>query len=106
MIPIIIHSVFFCGMATVAIVGFLARVHYLTHNAKPHGLGRTAWIYWPTQISMIVAAVAIWTLAYQLFYMKDFPVVSAWSCTIMGVAWVSLPFFHCSDFVATKHIKR
>lgn len=76
-------------MATVAIVGFLARVHYLTHNAKPHGLGRTAWIYWPTQISMIVAAVAIWTLAYQLFYMKDFPVVSAWSCTIMGVAWVA-----------------
>ncbi|KAG0078619.1 Multidrug resistance-associated protein 1 [Linnemannia elongata] len=87
--PCFEYSVFFCGMATVAIVGFLARVHYLTHNAKPHGLGRTAWIYWPTQISMLVAAVAIWTLAYQLFYMKDFPVVSAWSCTIMGVAWVA-----------------
>ncbi|KAG9062305.1 Multidrug resistance-associated protein 1 [Linnemannia hyalina] len=89
MIPIIIHSVFFCGMATVAIAGFLARIHYLTHHAKPHGLGRTAWIYWPTQISMIVAAIAVWTLAYQFFAMKDFPVVSAWSCTLMGAAWVA-----------------
>lgn len=93
MIHIVIYSVFFGGMATVATVGFMTRIHYLTQHAKPHGLGRTAWIYWPTQISMIVAAVAIWTLAYQFFSLKDFPVVSAWGCTLMGAAWVSLcPF--------------
>ncbi|KAF9148512.1 Multidrug resistance-associated protein 1 [Linnemannia schmuckeri] len=76
-------------MATVAIVGFLTRIHYLARHTKPHGLGRTAWIYWPTQISMVVAAITIWTLAYQFFSMKNYSVICAWSCLLMGVAWVA-----------------
>ncbi|KAG0306642.1 hypothetical protein BGZ97_000667 [Linnemannia gamsii] len=87
--PCFEYSVFFGAIGAVAIAGFLARTRYLRHRAKPHGLGRTAWIYWPTQIFMVAAAIAIWTLAYQFFTMKDSPTVFAWSCIIMGIAWVA-----------------
>lgn len=75
-------------MGAFAIAGFLTRVRYLIHHGKPHGLGRTAWIYWPTQIFMVIAAFAIWTLAFQFFSTKHFLAVAAWSCIVMGTAWV------------------
>ncbi|KAG0274827.1 hypothetical protein BGZ96_004070, partial [Linnemannia gamsii] len=87
--PCFEYSVFFGGIGAFAIAGFLTRIRYLIHHAKPHGLGRTAWIYWPTQIFMVVAAFAIWTLALQFFLTKNFPAVSAWSCIVMGTAWVA-----------------
>ncbi|KAG0281240.1 hypothetical protein BGZ95_005610 [Linnemannia exigua] len=75
--------------ATLAIAGFLIRIHFLIHHLKPHGLGRTAWIYWPTQGSMIIAATAIWTMAYLLFSTEEIPVIFAWGCVLMGAAWIT-----------------
>ncbi|KAK3841611.1 MAG: hypothetical protein J3R72DRAFT_475529 [Linnemannia gamsii] len=87
--PCFEYSVLFGGIATIAIAGFLTRIRFLVHNLKPHGLGRTAWIYWPTQCSMVVAATAIWSMAYLLFTIEETPVIFAWGCVLMGAAWTA-----------------
>ncbi|KAG0223993.1 Multidrug resistance-associated protein 1 [Mortierella sp. GBA43] len=46
---------------------FLSRVRSLKRNKTPHPYGRTAWIYWPSQIliaSGILALVVLWYLLW------------------------------------------
>ncbi|KAF9127561.1 CD9 antigen [Mortierella sp. 14UC] len=83
--PCFEYSVLFGGTAAFAIAGFLTRTRYLTRHREPHSLGRTACIYWPTQLSMIVAATAIWTMAHLFYSIEDTPIIFAWSC----VTWTA-----------------
>ncbi|KAG0012452.1 Multidrug resistance-associated protein 1, partial [Entomortierella chlamydospora] len=79
--------VLFGALSLLAIGGFVSRVHYLIRHGVAHNLGRTAWIYWPTQICMTLAAVIAWSLSLRFFLRgADFP-IAAWSCLGMGIAW-------------------
>ncbi|KAF8985705.1 Multidrug resistance-associated protein 1 [Entomortierella lignicola] len=50
-------------------------------------MGRTAWIYWPTQIAMSLAAIVILIQALVLYH-NDSPPVAILGCLIMGVSWI------------------
>ncbi|KAF9997077.1 Multidrug resistance-associated protein 1 [Entomortierella chlamydospora] len=67
---------------------FIVRLYYLRKHGKPHNLGRTAWIYWPTQIAMSLAAIVILVQAIIL-YRNNSPPVATLGCLIMGVAWIT-----------------
>ncbi|KAF9201818.1 Multidrug resistance-associated protein 1 [Haplosporangium sp. Z 27] len=82
--PCFEYSILFGALSVVAAAGFAWRAYYLPHYGVAHQLGRTAWIYWPTQISMTLAAIISCLLSLQ--FLRDLP-IAAWSCLSMGVAW-------------------
>ncbi|KAG0052207.1 hypothetical protein BGZ83_002894 [Gryganskiella cystojenkinii] len=45
--------------ALFAIASFLRRIRWLLRNGKPHGFGRTGFIYWPTQIFICLASLVL-----------------------------------------------
>jgi len=82
-----------------AIFVFLGRLWYLSSHGLAHHLGRTAWIYWPTQIAMTLAAGVIFGEAVILGKDEGASAVAVFGCLGMGVAWVNnLPPFHMRLF--------
>lgn len=84
-----------------AIFVFLGRLWYLSNHGLAHHLGRTAWIYWPTQIAMTLAAGVMFGEAVVLSKDEAASAVAVFGCLSMGVAWVNnlsslhmLPFVH------------
>ncbi|KAF9299941.1 hypothetical protein BGZ74_008485 [Mortierella antarctica] len=49
--------------AVLAIISFVYRILHLRHNRQPHTYGRTNVIYWPTQIFISLASLALIVLA-------------------------------------------
>ncbi|KAF9352691.1 hypothetical protein BGX26_009539 [Mortierella sp. AD094] len=84
---ILYGRVLFGALSSLAIVGFVLRIYFLTHHGVAHNLGRTAWIYWPTQICMTLAAVIAWSLSLRFFLPSGDLPIAAWSSLSMGVAW-------------------
>ncbi|KAF9905090.1 hypothetical protein EC991_002043, partial [Linnemannia zychae] len=76
-------------VSVVALCLLVARYHYLRTHGVPHRFGRTAWIYWPTQISIVLTAALLVTQAGLLVADKseDMPLVAALGCLGMGLAW-------------------
>lgn len=83
----------------VAMLILIARYYYLTTYGVPHRFGRTAWIYWPTQISIALTAALMVTQAGSFLFEatatredndhQDVPLVAALGCLGMGLTWVS-----------------
>ncbi|KAF9347394.1 Multidrug resistance-associated protein 1 [Mortierella sp. AD094] len=71
-----------------ACILFIVRLSFLRKHGEPHHLDRTAWIYWPTQIAMSLAAVVILVQALVL-YRNNSPLVTTLGCLSMGVAWIA-----------------
>ncbi|KAF9308629.1 Multidrug resistance-associated protein 1 [Podila horticola] len=80
-------SVLFGMLSVVAIGTFIARIFYL-RGQSPHGLGRTKWIYWPTQICMVLGASLLCLTAQVISRSKDHSPVFIYSCVSMGAAWI------------------
>lgn len=80
-------SVLFGMLSVVAIGTFIARIFYL-RGQSPHGLGRTKWIYWPTQICMVLGASLLCLTAQVISRSKNHSPVFIYSCVSMGAAWV------------------
>ncbi|CAO3566553.1 unnamed protein product [Mortierella alpina] len=85
--PCFEYSVLFGAVSLIAILGFTIRIYYLTHHAKAHNFGRTAWIYWPTQLCMGLGALMACTLSTAHFSSENSSPIFSWSCLSMGAAW-------------------
>ncbi|KAF8940207.1 hypothetical protein BGZ47_007831 [Haplosporangium gracile] len=69
-----------------------------THGV-PHRFGRTAWIYWPTQISIALTAALMVIQAGSFLFgamaikgdndYPDMPLVAVLGCLGMGVTWIA-----------------
>ncbi|KAF9102291.1 Multidrug resistance-associated protein 1, partial [Mortierella sp. GBA35] len=56
--------------------------------SMPHGLGRTAWIYWPTQICMGFASVSAISILVRLLRQDtETPPAVVFGYTALGCAW-------------------
>jgi len=60
----------------------------MSKKGKPHNLGRTNFIYWPTQILMFAMAVALMTRAAVL-HNGPYAPATMFSTITMALAWVS-----------------
>jgi hypothetical protein len=77
----------------VASLVFISRILYLHIRGKPHHLGRTAWIYWPTQTAMALAA-AVMLIQSVIMYNDDSSIAIVLGCIGMAVSWVSTACLH------------
>ncbi|KAF9029082.1 hypothetical protein BGZ52_001823 [Haplosporangium bisporale] len=79
---------FLFGLLSVVATGtFTARIFYLRAQTA-HGLGRTKWIYWPTQICMVLGASLLWLTALVISWSEHYSPISVYGCLGMGAAWV------------------
>ncbi|KAG0054479.1 hypothetical protein BGZ83_011166 [Gryganskiella cystojenkinii] len=76
-------------VSAVAILLFFGRFFYLSRHGRAHRLGRTAWIYWPTQIAMTLAATIILVEATVLGMDHDASLIALIGCAGMGLAWLA-----------------
>ncbi|KAG0220916.1 hypothetical protein BGX31_010388, partial [Mortierella sp. GBA43] len=84
--PCFEHSVF--GVLSVlAAALFASRIYYLRHHGKAHGLGRTAWIYWPTQACAAVAAIIALFLSICAFLTPSESPIVGLGYVCLGFAW-------------------
>lgn len=92
-------STLYGGVSIVTTMILVARYYYLTTYGVPHCFGRTAWIYWPTQVSIALTAALMVTQAGSFLFeatvikgdnnYHDAPLVAVLGCLGMGLAWVS-----------------
>ncbi|KAF8951300.1 Multidrug resistance-associated protein 1 [Haplosporangium bisporale] len=61
------YSIFYALIALLSLVVFLIRIYHLRTACMPHRFGRTAWIYWPTQIFISLAALTMFALGVDAF---------------------------------------
>ncbi|KAF9215156.1 Multidrug resistance-associated protein 1 [Podila verticillata] len=92
------YGVFYGTTALLASVFFLARIIYLWTKLRPHGLGRTEYIYWPTQFAMSVAAGVAFTQGLVIIFSADnHSPIQAMGCLCMGIAWSSAVLLNHSE---------
>ncbi|KAF9184642.1 Multidrug resistance-associated protein 1 [Haplosporangium sp. Z 11] len=80
-------SVLFGALSFIAIGSFASRIIYLKRTGKPHGLGRTTWIYWPTQICMGTVGLLAVIGALALLRQQKLSLVAVLGYIAMGCAW-------------------
>ena len=95
-------SVLFGMHSLFAIAVFLSRIYYLRRHGKAHHLKRTTWIYWPTQICMMAAAGIAWMLSLHAYLSPNGPVIVAWGCLSLGIAWVRRNTLEILDTMASQ----
>lgn len=87
------QSVLYGAVSVIALLLFCGRFLYLSRHGQAHHLGRTAWIYWPTQIAMTLAAAVILVEATVIGMDHEASLVAVLGSIGMGVAWVNdIPF--------------
>ncbi|KAI8349285.1 hypothetical protein B0O80DRAFT_460130 [Mortierella sp. GBAus27b] len=85
--PCFEYGVFYGAVSMVASLVFISRILYLHVRGQPHHLGRTAWIYWPTQAAMFLAA-AVMLIQTVILYDSDASIVLVLGCIGMAISWV------------------
>ena len=81
--------------SAVVLLYSIARIYTLRCHGNPHHLGRTSWIYWPSQAAMALAAVVILVEAGFVAGDKAIGVPAFLGCCLMSSAWVRiLNFFY------------
>ncbi|KAK3833442.1 MAG: multidrug resistance-associated protein 3 [Linnemannia elongata] len=80
--------------ALLVITGFSFRTWSLFNNGTPHGLGRTAWIYWPGQVVMLATAVVLLVRAGLTGSEDGYSPASLLSSVSMAVAWILAMFLN------------
>lgn len=88
---IILDSVLYGASSVVVLLSLVARIYSLRYHGKPHHLGRTAWIYWPSQAAMSLAATVILIEASFLVGDTAIGVPALLGCLLMSGAWVNTP---------------
>ncbi|KAF8932761.1 hypothetical protein BGZ58_006839, partial [Dissophora ornata] len=101
-------------LSILGIISFVLRIVYLKSQCKPHGLGRTAWIFWPTQFCMSGAALlAIIGAVFTILERKDLSpaailgylaVGGAWSLAVLLNYYEHLYSIRSSDFIFSFYI--
>ncbi|KAF9207493.1 hypothetical protein BGZ49_000308 [Haplosporangium sp. Z 27] len=74
--------------ALVAIIGIIYQTNLMWRFGKPHGLGRTNIIYWPSQALMFLSAVALIVRAAVLKN-ENYAPATMFSSISMAIAWLS-----------------
>ncbi|GJJ68246.1 ATP-binding cassette, subfamily C (CFTR/MRP), member 1 [Entomortierella parvispora] len=87
--PCFEYSVLYGALSAIALLVFLGRFWFLSIHGQAHHLGRTAWIYWPTQAAMTLAAGVILGEAWVLATDETASTVAVLGCIGMGLAWTS-----------------
>ena len=74
--------------AAVATLAFLHRVLWLHRHGRPHNFGRTAWIYWPSQILILLSLLPLLALimSFTGHFSESHGLVPA--AILMAIAWV------------------
>ncbi|KAG0281918.1 hypothetical protein BGZ95_006425 [Linnemannia exigua] len=87
--PCFEYSILLGALSTLAIAVFIGRYVALRKWFGPHGLGRTAWIYWPTQICMSAAGVTSAVILVHLL-LQDIGAVPAavFGYSALAAAWL------------------
>ncbi|KAF9298323.1 hypothetical protein BGZ88_007168 [Linnemannia elongata] len=87
--PCFEYSVLLGTLSTLTIVCFIGRYVALRKWYFPHGLGRTGWIYWPTQICMASTGVtALGVLIDLLHQDKRTTPAAVFGYTAFATAWL------------------
>lgn len=78
--------------AALAIVAFFYRIRWLNRHRQPHGFGRTALIYWPSQILIALSLLPLLALILSFggHFSESHGLVAA--SFLMVVAWVWCSF--------------
>ena len=92
-----ICSVFYTLIALLSLVAFVVRIYHLRTACMPHQFGRTAWIYWPTQIFIILAALTMFALAADAFLNEPSLSIQVLASIAMGSTLVSIPLSNRSS---------
>ncbi|KAF9911161.1 hypothetical protein BX616_010659 [Lobosporangium transversale] len=86
--PCFKFSVLYGAFSILATIAFISRILYLRKRCTLHHLGRTAWIYWPTQIAMGTAAVLSFVNATSRLLHGDGYPAAVFGYFSLGLAWV------------------
>lgn len=70
--------------AVIATVTFVSRILWLKNKRTPHNYGRTAWIYWPTQLLIAFGSILALYIAVSPYASNGLPL----GAFLMFVAWV------------------
>ncbi|KAG0240518.1 hypothetical protein BGX31_001878 [Mortierella sp. GBA43] len=82
------YSALYGASASIALLVFAARINRLRSSHQPHNLGRTSWIYWPSQFFMLMVSIAMFIQAVNGYLSLDNSTVHAVSTSLMGSAWL------------------
>ncbi|KAI8357575.1 hypothetical protein B0O80DRAFT_291714 [Mortierella sp. GBAus27b] len=85
--PCLENTILLTLPSLVIILGFLYKTPVMLKTGKPHGLGRTNIIYWPTQALMLASAIALIARAAVL-KSEDYAPATLLSTICMIVAWL------------------
>ncbi|KAG0203496.1 hypothetical protein BGX28_004249 [Mortierella sp. GBA30] len=93
--------------ALIAFLGFVYKSYTMWRSGKPHTLGRTSIIYWPTQILMVASAAALIARAAVLSN-DDYAPATMFSTICMIIAWLTAPILnhlqHQQEFRSNDYI--
>ncbi|KAF9174916.1 hypothetical protein BGX21_008836 [Mortierella sp. AD011] len=68
---------------------FAIRIAYLRRTCHLHNLGRTAWIYWPTQLCMAIAGSLGLATSVLTFMQSDSSPAAAFGYICLGIGWLT-----------------
>ncbi|KAG0076583.1 Multidrug resistance-associated protein 1 [Podila epicladia] len=83
------QSVLMGALSVAAIVGFVLRIIHLHTHRSPHGLGRTEWIYWPTQICISAASALAFTNIFVQYALGTSALSVVFGYLGTGMAWTT-----------------
>ncbi|KAF8942793.1 hypothetical protein BGZ47_006115 [Haplosporangium gracile] len=86
--PCFEYSILLGALSILAIASFIGRYVALRKWSSPHGLGRTAWIYWPTQICMFIAGMISCSILVHILQQDSKTTPAAiFGYTALAAAW-------------------
>ncbi|KAI1315140.1 hypothetical protein EDD11_001245 [Mortierella claussenii] len=88
--PCVENTILLALPALGATIGIALQTFLMSRSGKPHNLGRTNLIYWPSQILMVASAVALIVRAAVLKN-DDYAPATMFSTITMIIAWLLAP---------------
>ncbi|KAF8944053.1 hypothetical protein BGZ47_004716 [Haplosporangium gracile] len=71
--------------AVIATITFVSRILWLNNKRTPHNYGRTAWIYWPTQLLIALGSILALYIAASPYASNGLPL----GALLMFIAWAT-----------------
>ncbi|KAF9586129.1 hypothetical protein BGW38_009399 [Lunasporangiospora selenospora] len=90
--PCFEFSALYGALSALVALLLCSRLYSFWRHGKRHGLGRTAMIYWPTQISMTLASIVIASQALEFYLQESHLSVAVLGCLGMAITWVTAIF--------------
>ncbi|KAG0353636.1 hypothetical protein BGZ54_002156, partial [Gamsiella multidivaricata] len=84
--PCVENTILLALPSLVALIALTYRIFYMWRYGKPHNLGRTNLIYWPTQFFMLASVAALIARA-ALLKQDDYAPATMFSTICMLLAW-------------------